>query len=66
MWIGAKPAEGVYIIIGQICTFAWFAHFIVVVPLVSLLETPKRVPGSIHEYMQWRSEGKIKVMPWMR
>ena len=48
-YIGAKPPEGAYLIIGQIATLYYFLHFIVVIPLVGLLETPKPLPVSISE-----------------
>jgi len=47
-YIGGKPAEGVFVPIGQWATLYYFAHFIVVIPVVSLLETPKGpIPESI-------------------
>ncbi|AWN36716.1 cytochrome b [Methylobacterium radiodurans] len=48
-WLGAKPPEGGYVIASQICTAYYFAHFLVVMPLVGLFETPTRLPGSILE-----------------
>jgi quinol-cytochrome oxidoreductase complex cytochrome b subunit len=48
-YIGAKPPEGAYLVIGQIATLYYFLHFIVVIPLVGLLETPKPLPASISE-----------------
>ncbi|MBT4887967.1 MAG: cytochrome C, partial [Rhodospirillales bacterium] len=46
-WIGGKPAEGTYIIIGQVSTFYYFFHLVVLVPLIGLLERPKPIPESI-------------------
>ena len=48
-WLGAKPPEGGYVIASQICTAYYFAHFLVVMPLVGLFETPTPLPGSILE-----------------
>jgi quinol-cytochrome oxidoreductase complex cytochrome b subunit len=48
-YIGAKPPEGAYLVIGQIATLYYFLHFLVVIPLVGLLETPKPLPASISE-----------------
>ncbi|MBX9930944.1 MAG: cytochrome b N-terminal domain-containing protein [Methylobacterium sp.] len=48
-WLGAKPPEGGYVIASQICTAYYFAHFLLVMPLVGLFETPNRLPGSILE-----------------
>ncbi|GAB4066119.1 cytochrome b/b6 [Ancylobacter sonchi] len=48
-WLGAKPAEGGYIIAGRILTFWYFAHFLIILPLLGLFEKPKAVPASITE-----------------
>jgi hypothetical protein len=36
-------------VIGQICTIWYFAHFLVLVPLVSMFERPRPLPASISE-----------------
>ncbi|MCG8511562.1 MAG: cytochrome b/b6 [Rhodospirillales bacterium] len=46
-YVGAKPAEGVYIIIGQIATFYYFLHFLVIIPVLGILEKPRALPKSI-------------------
>ena len=46
-YIGGKPAEGAFIVIGQWATFYYFAHLVIVIPLVSRLERPKPIPESI-------------------
>jgi ubiquinol-cytochrome c reductase cytochrome b/c1 subunit len=46
-WIGANPPEGAYILIGRIATIYYFAHFILVMPIVGWLEKPKPLPDSI-------------------
>lgn len=38
MVLGAKHVESPYIELGQICTFIYFAYFLVLIPLASLLE----------------------------
>jgi ubiquinol-cytochrome c reductase cytochrome b subunit len=38
MLLGAKHVESPYIELGQICTAIYFAHFLIIVPLVSILE----------------------------
>ena len=48
-WLGAKPPEGGYVIAARLCTAYYFLHFLVVMPLVGLFETPDRVPDSILE-----------------
>ena len=48
-WLGAKPPEGGYVIASRIATIWYFAHFLVVMPLLGLFETPTPMPGSILE-----------------
>jgi len=48
-WLGAKPAEGNYTLAAQILTAYYFAHFLIILPLLGLFETPRRLPGSIAE-----------------
>ncbi len=46
-WLGGQPAEGGYIYAARICTAYYFAHFLIVLPLLGLFETPKKLPESI-------------------
>lgn len=48
-WLGAKPAEGIYTFMAQISSLYYFGFFIVILPLLGLIETPRRVPNSITE-----------------
>jgi ubiquinol-cytochrome c reductase cytochrome b/c1 subunit len=48
-WLGSKPAEGGYVVFARILTAWYFIHFIIVLPLLGLLERPKPVPNSISE-----------------
>lgn len=48
-WLGAKPAEGIYTFLAQISSLYYFGFFIVILPLLGLIETPRRVPNSITE-----------------
>ncbi|MGJ8571289.1 MAG: cytochrome b [Hoeflea sp.] len=48
-WLGAKPAEGTYTIMAQIATLYYFGFFLVILPVLGLIETPKRLPNSITE-----------------
>jgi len=38
MQLGAKHVETPFIELGQICTVLYFAHFLIIVPALSLLE----------------------------
>ncbi len=46
-WIGASPAEGHYIVIGRLATAYYFAHFLIIMPLVGKLEPTRSPPDSI-------------------
>lgn len=48
-FVGAKPAEGIWVPIGQLATAYYFAHFLIICPLVSKFETPGQLPRSISE-----------------
>jgi ubiquinol-cytochrome c reductase cytochrome b/c1 subunit len=48
-WLGSKPAEGRYVDIARILTAYYFIHFIVILPLLGLIEVPKKLPNSISE-----------------
>ena len=48
-YLGAQPAEGIYIVLARIGTFYYFAHFLVVLPVLGIVEKPKAVPESISE-----------------
>jgi len=48
-WLGGKPAEGTYVMFAQIFTAYYFAFFLIILPLLGLMETPKPLPRSISE-----------------
>ena len=48
-WIGGSPAEGHFILIGRIATIYYFTHFLILMPLVGVIETTKPLPNSISE-----------------
>jgi len=48
-WLGAKPAEGIYVTLARILTFYYFAHFLIVLPLLARFEKTKPLPNSIAE-----------------
>ncbi len=48
-WLGAKPAEGGYVIMSRLATAYYFLHFLVILPLLGLIEKPKALPNSITE-----------------
>jgi len=48
-YIGAKPPEGMYLIIGRISTIYYFVHFIVIMPLLGFKEKTIPLPLSISD-----------------
>ena len=48
-WVGANPAEGYFVAIGRIATAFYFLYFLVIIPLLGILEKPRPVPASISE-----------------
>src|SRR5882724_4947910 len=48
-WLGAKPAEGGYVIAARILTFYYFAHFFIILPVLGWVEKTKPLPNSISE-----------------
>ena len=48
-YVGAMPAEGLYLFIARVGTIYYFAHFLVVLPLLSRLEKTQPLPLSITE-----------------
>lgn len=47
MYCGAKPPEGVYVVIARAATIYYFAYFLVILPLLGRLERPLPLPESI-------------------
>ncbi len=64
-YLGAAPAEGWYVIWSQILTVAYFAYFLIALPLLGLFETPREMPGSIAESVlgKYRHKGGATAMP---
>ena len=46
-FVGAKPAEGMWLLIGRLATFYYFAHLLILIPLVGRFEKTKPLPESI-------------------
>jgi hypothetical protein len=44
MWVGARPAEGIYPYIALIGSTYWFAYFLVILPLLGVIEKPLPQP----------------------
>ena len=48
-YVGAMPAEGLYLIVARVGTLYYFAHFLVVLPILSRVEKTQPLPLSITE-----------------
>ncbi|MBO9713637.1 cytochrome b N-terminal domain-containing protein [Sphingomonas sp.] len=48
-WCGGSAATPLYIILSQICAAYYFAHFLIIVPIISRFERPRPLPNSITE-----------------
>jgi ubiquinol-cytochrome c reductase cytochrome b subunit len=49
MWVGARPAEGIYPYIALIGSAYWFAYFLVILPLLGVIEKPLPQPATIED-----------------
>lgn len=46
-WAGGKPPEGIYVLVGRLTTAYYFAHFLVILPILSRIEPVPPLPMSI-------------------
>ena len=46
-WVGAMPADGIYVLISRVCTAYYFLFFLVIMPLLSKFENARALPTSI-------------------
>jgi ubiquinol-cytochrome c reductase cytochrome b subunit len=61
-YLGAKPAEGGYVIVARILTAYYFLHFLVILPALGYLETPRPLPASISEPVLPKKSGAAVAM----
>ncbi|MBI1384641.1 MAG: cytochrome b [Rhizobiales bacterium] len=57
-YLGAKSPDGWYLFWGRVCTAYYFLHFLVILPLLGLIETPRPMPRSITEAVLGSAKGK--------
>merc|ERR1711991_1156498 len=66
-YVGAMPAEGLYLLIARIATAYYFIHFLIILPVLGLTEKTNPVPLSITEpvlagaAMATRSTGENRI-----
>ncbi|WP_442753259.1 cytochrome b [Methylocystis sp. JAN1] len=46
-YLGAQPAEGVYLWLARLFAFYYFLHFVIILPIIAKVETPEPLPESI-------------------
>ena len=56
-YLGSQPPEGGFVIAARILTVYYFLHFLVILPLLGLFETPRQRPASIAEAVLPPAEG---------
>lgn len=57
-WLGSKPPEGGYITAARIFTTYYFAHFLILMPLLGMFEKTRPLPSSITESVLGEGTGK--------
>ncbi|MBY0225315.1 MAG: cytochrome b N-terminal domain-containing protein [Hyphomicrobium sp.] len=62
-WLGSKPAEQPYVFWSQFFTIAYFAFFLIAMPVLGLIETPRPLPRSITESVLGRVTGGVAPVP---
>ena len=63
MWCGAQPAEPPYSTIALIGSAYWFAYFLVILPLLGVIEKPLPVPETIEEDFDAHYGAKDQATP---
>jgi len=46
-WVGANPPAGIVVTVGQLATLYYFAHFLILIPIIGKVERPRPLPVSI-------------------
>ena len=65
-YIGAIPPEGSAILGAKVFTLYYFAHFLLVMPIVGMIETPRPIPSTISETFTHKAEGSghdVRAVP---
>jgi quinol-cytochrome oxidoreductase complex cytochrome b subunit len=46
-YVGSQPPEGAMLVYGRLATVIYFLFFLILMPIISLMEKPKQLPASI-------------------
>jgi len=49
-WVGGKPPEGIYLILGRLCTLYYFFHFVILYPMLNRYEPRIKLPEGFDDY----------------
>jgi ubiquinol-cytochrome c reductase cytochrome b subunit len=49
MWLGAMPAEEPYASLSLVGSAYWFGYFLIILPLLGVLEKPAPQPATIED-----------------
>jgi ubiquinol-cytochrome c reductase cytochrome b subunit len=61
-WVGGLPAEEPYVMISQLATIYYFAHFLIILPIISATERTLPLPSSIAESVLHGEEAESRPM----
>jgi len=59
-YLGAQPAEGIYITLARLASIYYFAHFLIILPVLNFVEKPKDMPASIADAILPKTEQTAK------
>ncbi len=62
-WCGGAPAAEPYVMISQVATLYYFAHFLIILPIVSSIERPDPLPFSITEAVLGKDDAALLAAP---
>ncbi|QQN73067.1 cytochrome b/b6 [Croceicoccus sp. YJ47] len=62
-YCGGAPAEEPFVMLSQIAATYYFAHFLIILPIVSMIEKPKALPHSITEAVLGEKAGADDAVP---
>jgi len=54
-YCGSKPPEGAYVTVARVAAAYYFAYFLILLPMIGVLETPSPMPTSISGTQSARS-----------
>ncbi len=57
-WLGQMPAEGAYVAMAQVATAYYFGFFLIIMPVLGLIEKPRKLPNSITEAVLEKNKAK--------